>query len=130
MSSHSSRTVRVAHYVTAFAVAALSIGAAHAGDVATATVPPQTVVKYADLDLSKDADVRALYARLQRASARVCGEYKDLRNLSLKRRYDACYQESLARAVDNVGHPSVKAVFAADERVRMAERSSNAAAST
>lgn len=127
MSTRSTNTARVARYITAFTVAALSVGAAHAGDVVTAESPAQTVVSYTDLDLSKDADVRALYARLQRASARVCGEYMDLRNLGLKRRYDACYQESLARAVDSVGHASVKAVFAADERVRMAGRSAKAA---
>lgn len=126
MPTHTARSVKtVARYVVAFGAAALTFGAAtvHA-DAIIETVPVKTVVDYADLDLSQDAGVQALYARLQKASERVCGDNRDVRNLRMKLLYDACYQDSLARAVDNVGHAAVRAMFAADERVNVAVRTS------
>lgn len=118
-----SQPVRVARHMVAVGVAALCLGAASA-DADEAMVPTQKVVGYSDLDLSKESDVRSLYARLQKAAARVCDQGKDLRDLRIKDVQDACYQESLARAVDEVGHASVKAIFVADERIRVAGRSS------
>lgn len=125
------KNVRVARFVVAFGVAALSFGAAsaHASDQSDA-VPAKAVVDYTDLDLSKAADVRSLYARLQRASERVCGEYPDLRNLTMKRVYDACYQESLSRAVNAVNHSAVTAMFAADSRLKVAGRAAKVSANT
>ena len=52
------------------------------------------------------------------------------RNLRMRRQFDACYQDTLARAVDSVGHASVKAVFASDERIHMAGRNGKAQSST
>ena len=127
MFTKSAQPARVARYVAAFGVAALSLGAASAqAESATEAAPAKTVVGYADLDLSNDSDVRSLYVRLQRASEQVCGQYTDLRNLRMKRLHDACYQESLSRAVDDIGHASVQAIFAADERIKMAGRASKA----
>lgn len=125
MSIKTVQPMGVVRYVAAFGMAALSFGAGSAyAEEMTDASRAKTTVAYSDLDLSKDSDVRSLYARLQRASQKVCGQYQDLRNLRTKRLYDACYQDSLARAVDDVGHASVKAVFAADERIRVAGRSS------
>ena len=125
------KNVRVARFVVAFSVAALSCGAAlaHPADQSD-TATAKAVVNYTDLDLSKDSDVRSLYARLQRASERVCGDNRDLRNLSLKRVYDACYQESLSRAVDSVNHSAVTAMFAADSRIKVAGRVAKVSANT
>ena len=133
MSSKTLQTIRGARYVAAFGVAVLSFGAvsAHAdkvSDKGSAADVPTTVVGYSDLDLSKESDARSLYVRLQRASRLVCGDYRDQRNLKTKSMYNACYQESLARAVQNVDHASLTAVFAADERIRVASRSSKAQA--
>ena len=127
----SAKNVRVAHVVAAFGVVALTFGAVSAqasdpSDAATA----KAVVDYTDLNLSSQSDVRSLYARLQRASARVCGDYKDLRSLSMKRAYSACYQESLSRAVDEVNHSGVTAMYAADSRIKMAGRVSKVSANT
>lgn len=131
MFTNISKPVRVARYVAAFGVAALACGATSArAEQATDAAPAKTVVGYSDLDLSNEADARALYVRLQRASEQVCGPYKDLRNLRLKRLHDACYQDSLARAVDSIGHASMHAIFAADDRVKMAGRASKAQART
>jgi UrcA family protein len=125
------KNVRVARVVAAFGVAALCFGAisANASDQSDAAVA-KAVVNYTDLNLSSEADVRSLYARLQRASARVCGDYKDLRSLAMKRAYEACYQESLSRAVDEVNHSAVTAMFVADSRIKMAGRVSKVSANT
>ena len=130
MSVKTIKSVRVARFV-AFGIAAVSFAAAtvHAADTNPATVA-MTTVNYSDLDLSKDADVHALYVRLQNASERVCGSNRDLRDLRMKRLQSTCYQETLARAVDNVGHAAVKAVYAADERIKVAGRVSKAQAAT
>lgn len=125
------KNVRIAPCVVAFGFAALSfVGAsAHASDQSDA-VSAQVVVNYTDLDLSKEADARSLYARLQRAAERVCGDNTDLRNLSMKRVYDACFQKSLSRAVNEVNHSAVTAMFAADSRVKVAGRAAKVSANT
>ena len=127
----SQKTFRVARYVAACAFTALTFGAAaHAGDAhGTAKVATKTV-NYTDLDLSKQADAQTLYRRLQRASDRVCVQYKDYRDLGKMKLYNICYQDALARAVDGVGHARVKAAYAADENVRIASRSMKSRAST
>jgi UrcA family protein len=125
------KNVLAARFVVAFGVAALSFGAAtaQASDQSDAAVA-KAVVDYTDLNLANDADVRSLYARLQRASARVCGDYKDLRSLAMKRAYGACYQESLSRAVDSIDHSAVTAMFAADSRIKVAGRVAKVSANT
>lgn len=125
------KNVRVARYVVAFGAAALACGAAsaHPSDQSDADVA-KAVVGFADLDLSKQAGVRSLYVRLQRASARVCGEHKNLRGLAMKRSYDVCYEGSLSRAVDAVNHSGLTAMFAADSRVKVAGRVAKVSANT
>ena len=125
------KNVRVARYVVAFGVAALACGAASAHPSAQSEAEiAKAVVNYTDLDLSQEADVRSLYARLQRASERVCGDYKDLRSLAMKRSYDACYRQSLSRAVDAVNHSAVTAMFVADNRIKVAGRAPKVSANT
>ena len=129
MSSH--KTLDVARYVALGAITALTFSvAAHAGDATTAAGGLKTVINYTDLDLSQDADVRELYSRLQRTSDKVCDQNRDGRDLRAKRLYNACYQDTLARAVESVGHAAVKAVYAEDDRIRMAGRGVKAQAST
>ena len=125
------KNVHVARVVVALGVAAFSFGAAsaHASDQNDAATA-KAVVNYTDLNLSNPADVRSLYERLQRASARVCGDYKDLRSLAMKRAFDACYQDSLSRAVDEVNHSAVTAMFAADSRIKVAGRVAKVSANT
>jgi UrcA family protein len=127
----SQKTFRAARYVATCALTALAFGAAaHAGEMSTDVLgPATTTVHFGDLDLSKQSDAQALYGRLQRASDNVCGEYKELRNLQRMKVYTACYQDTLARAVDTVGHASVKAAYAADDRVQLASRSKKSQAS-
>ena len=135
MSSKILMSVRAARYVAAFGVAAMSFGAVSAeadqsANDATSTNSATTVIGYSDLDLSNASDVRSLYVRLQTAARQVCSDYKDMRNLRLRSRYESCYQESLARAVEEVDHASVTAIFTADERIRMAGPSAKGKASS
>lgn len=122
-------TVRVARLVVVGALAALSFGA-QAGELSTEEGSAKTVIGFSDLDLSKEADARVLYSRLQRASSHVCDGYSEVRDLRTKQLFDACYQDTLARAVEDVGHASVKAAFAADNRIRVAKREGKALART
>ncbi|WP_129641582.1 UrcA family protein [Peristeroidobacter agariperforans] len=127
----SQKSFRVARYVAACAFTALAFGAAaHAGDAPGTADAPSTTVDYTDLNLAKQGDAKVLYSRLQRASDRVCVQYKEPRDLRRMKVYNACYRDALARAVDSVGHASVQAVYAADENVRIASRSMKSRAST
>jgi UrcA family protein len=56
------------------------------------------VVRYGDLDLATDAGVKALYSRLQVAAGKVC---RSLYSEGGPRR-QACYEQSLSRAVTHV----------------------------
>ncbi len=113
-----------ARLVVIGALTALSVGAvAHADDRVAEVSPPTTVIGYSDLDLSKEADSRELYTRLRRASSRVCDQHSDIRDLRMKRLYVECYQETLARAVSDVDNATVKAAFATDDQIHVAQRS-------
>jgi UrcA family protein len=97
--------------VTAF----LSIGAGHAA--------PATVVSYGDLDLSRPAGAEALVRRLETASRQVCGGAPDIRNLEAMQRFRACVQVAMDEAVNKVGAPLVREVYAhAATGERMAQR--------
>jgi len=131
MSTITARNVRVARLVVAFGVAAVSFGAASAqASNRPNNTTASTVVNYTDLDLSQAADVRSLYTRLQRAAALVCSDYNDLRIISAKRAFAVCYEESLSRAVDAVNHSAVTAMFAAENRTKVAGRVSKVSANT
>ena len=127
MSSH--KTFRIARNVALSAVVALTFGvAAHAGDSLDETSAHKTVIGYSDLDLSRNSDVRVLYGRLQRASDEVCNQFRHSPDLRTKRQYNACYQDALSRAVDSVGHASVKAMY--EDHIRMAGRDGKMQASS
>jgi UrcA family protein len=125
MSSQSIKSVRAdgkasASYraVLMAGVAVLAMSAVHAQ-----AEPTQATVKYEDLDLSQPAAAKALYTRLQAAARRVCAS-NDVRNVSMRRLENMCYREALARAVDEIGHASVKALYATDDSIRLAARRS------
>lgn len=128
MSSH--QTFNIARYVALGALTVLTFGVtAHAGEATAQSDEHSTVIRYSDLDLSRADGVRALYSRLQRAAGEVCGEYRDTRDLRMKRLYAACYQDSLARAVERVDHVAVTAMFAADHQFRVASHGAKSPAS-
>lgn len=84
------------------------------------TAVRSTVVRHGDLDLEREADARAFYARLRSAAARVCGsaDGRDLRAVADRRR---CRQDALTAAILRLPAPRVAALHAAAGRARIAE---------
>jgi UrcA family protein len=106
MSAHA-KTLRFGTVLLApvFTSLLLATGGAVAAEPDIRTV----AVRYGDLDLSRDEGVRALYGRLRAAAANVCGPrtYRDLATLRLWRE---CRDETLGRAVGQIGNPRLAAL--------------------
>jgi len=81
----------------------------------------KTVVRFHDLDLRRDSDVRALYARLENAAESVCG-YADARDLERVRMKERCVEETLSSAVAQVDHSAMTALHRENGRIRVARR--------
>ena len=69
-------------------------------------------VSFADLDISKQEGLQALYRRLQGAAEEACGPitYTEAGNLTQLSHNKRCYQETLSRAVDKVGNDALQAL--------------------
>jgi UrcA family protein len=119
MLMHQSRSApsRVIGLALAIAAASLIADIAYAKEAWQAS----TVVNFRDLDLSQSTDAQRLYGRLQYASKQVCSSY-DTRQLSMRRRYDACYDAALGQAVKRVNEPKLTALHTAEPRIRVADR--------
>lgn len=82
----------------------------------------EKTVSYADLDLSRQADVAALYTRLKIVSKDVCGT-PDIRDLAMRRLHEACVEEALSDAVEQVGNAALSALHNDSSlRIRVAQR--------
>jgi UrcA family protein len=86
--------------------------------------PPGTsetrIVKYADLDLTRAADVATLYQRIEDTAKRVC---TPLGNVVAD---DACLTDALARTIAKIGLPALTQVYTA--RLGGTQRQENGAA--
>jgi UrcA family protein len=80
---------------------------------ATAADAPQITVSYKDLDLSRAADARVLYRRLQAAATEVC-QPVPANALSRTLAWKQCYDAALERAVTQINAPQLVAVYHAD----------------
>jgi UrcA family protein len=105
-----SKTLRLT--ITAFAVIGLALPLA-----ATAAAPSQidsaaVKVSYDDLNISSEAGARVLYARLQRASERVCGvgSILEMGSLSATHGAKACYEETLDEAVVKIDSEALTSI--------------------
>jgi len=65
-------------------------------------------VSYSDLDLSKDAGIERLYARLRSAADEACGRV-DIRELAALGRQRLCARDALDRAVEDAHSPRLTA---------------------
>lgn len=72
-------------------------------------------VAYDDLNLARPADAVRLYERLKAAAREACDSQAELRDLKLQLLQQRCYDQSLQRAVQGIGHVSVTAIHAADK---------------
>ncbi len=86
------------------AVAALALGGIAQAGAQRETV--SVVVKYGDLDLESDQDVRTLRKRIRNAARSVCGSI-DTRILGLRDAYEDCVEEAFTDGVAAVGNPKV-----------------------
>lgn len=77
--------------------------------------PLSVLVRYGDLDLSRDEGARALYARLRAAAHRVCAplDSYDLHTQQLQRE---CYKTTLADAVKRLNSERVAALHDGGDR--------------
>jgi UrcA family protein len=90
-------------------VAAVALPAAADGRL----VQESTEVRYADLDLGKEAGVANLYARLKNAAEQVCDLGLPSSALFLASPSRACVADALAQAVAAVDRPALTAYHAA-----------------
>ena len=92
--------------------------AAHAGDEmpSTAFVHESAVVRYDDLSLDSAAGIKALYARLTHAAARVCGSEPHVAELRRRAQYRSCYNSALNKAIDKIGNDNLQALQKAESR--------------
>jgi UrcA family protein len=75
---------------------------AQAADASDAV--PQVVVHFADLNLSHQEGISALYRRIEGAAGQVCGS-ADLMNLSRVAGAKACRGQAISRAVSAINNP-------------------------
>jgi UrcA family protein len=96
-------TMKIAISCTLFVVLMGSLNA-----VAAAGAPdnelPKRVVHFADLDLTRNAGVAVLYARIRFAARQVCGPVDDRLLQSIVAR-NLCVTQAIARAVADVNVP-------------------------
>jgi UrcA family protein len=72
----------------------------------------QRTVEFDDLNLSREADVNKLYARLQRAAEKVC-QKNNGREHYQRRLYRECHAEALERAVAGINAVQLTKLHAA-----------------
>jgi UrcA family protein len=88
----------------ALAILAAGLGGlllASSAFAATVSDAPSVRVSYSELDLTRDAGIERLYARLRHAAAEVCGS-ADIRDLGALARQESCARQALDRAVEDV----------------------------
>lgn len=117
-SARAGATSRRAVYA-AFVAVAVSLCTTNLHAKENNRIEEKVVVQYSDLDLSKDGDAKALYARLQNASNAVCGWY-DGRDLRIRRLHQGCYEAALEGAIADVNHSALTELHTSGRRIRVA----------
>jgi UrcA family protein len=90
------------------AIAVTAILACSLAGMAQATVRrdvQQQVVKYADLNLEREADAAVLLSRIESAARQVCGLHAGPLPIEIKSHLEMCASEATARAVADVNAP-------------------------
>lgn len=101
-------------FVTLLAMAATAGAASTAQADTMKTHYDDVVVRFGDLDLDSEADIKVLYARLGNAAARACGNGPVTRGMRARAEYRACVDSKLDRAVDKVGARNLYALHRKD----------------
>lgn len=103
----------IAKSIVAISLAAALTGySVSAGAVASAVKLRSVTIRYDELDLAKQQGVEALYVRIGSAARRVCRADS---SSSLQDRANSgnCYQDAIARAVEQVNLPTLTAIHVA-----------------
>lgn len=80
--------------------------------VSLASEVPTAAVRFSDLDLTNARDAARMVARMDKASAAVCGASSfSVKELQRAVRGSTCYRESMDRAMADLGSPTVNAVY-------------------
>jgi len=113
MSTHRTSIRRIAHALLLGACGTGTTLAAHAGEAADPNrVATRVVVSYADLDITNEAGVRTLYARLRWAAEKACGGEPSSRQLAQQADYRACYDRVLDKSVHRIDSDTLQALHA------------------
>ncbi len=104
---NTSRGFRGLLATTVFAALACSLTAACAA--ADTMDPPQTTVKFADLNISNPEGAAVLYGRIHRAALQVCRAFDELYFRSPA--HAACVHKAIADAVTKVDRPALSMVY-------------------
>ena len=83
-----------------------------ADPVKQGTQPPSISVEFRDLNLATEAGNRELLERLSKAASRVCWRDARARNEVGLYEAHACYERTLALAVENIHQIRLSALFA------------------
>lgn len=105
--------------------ALLAVGAAALSlisfSASAALPPPQQEVQFADLDLTSKQDAERLYRRLRTASSEVCSDFRKRHSARMQERYRECVSQAVENAVATIAHPSLTALHAAKNEVKLAQ---------
>jgi UrcA family protein len=91
-------------------VATFSVGAAIAG-VGSEDAVRSIGVSFADLNLTTDQGIAALYGRLQAAASSVCGPQPSAREIMQSTDWANCRRGAIDRAIAKVDHPALTALY-------------------
>ena len=107
--------------ICALALAAAAPALAHAASLGGEQAP-SVAVRYGDLDLSRAQDAKVLLARIDDAAMESCGAtpFNDPLEYQVVRR-SACRNETMAKAVAEIGAPALKAAFETSHAMVMAQ---------
>jgi UrcA family protein len=70
-------------------------------------VVSRTVVHFADLNLSREADVKEIYRRIRVAASIVCAPLRNTRSPVQVGQWHTCRETAIADAVAEIHHPSL-----------------------
>ena len=89
----------------------LGCGAAMAVSNADAATGHDVTVSYQDLNLSRPADVRTLYKRIENAAASACLDAPPTAELARHLAWQRCYNAAVDSAVMQVRSPELLALY-------------------
>ena len=115
-----SASARVAKHTALIAIGAAALSLI--SFAASATAPaPQQAVNFADLNLANSRDAERLYRRLRTASTEVCSDFRNGNDARMQERYRSCVNRAVDNAVATIAHPSLTALHATKNEVKLAQ---------